>query len=135
MSCKGLRIAQQCRSAVQAGDDNLKVPIIFEISSGFPPRHSSLRHSGAGGATGFKKRSIAQVAKQKRSFGVSHSKRIVIHLRVDVTVGHEQVLPSIIVEVEELYAEAKERNTPRPDPGDARQVDKLAVSVVVIQVV
>jgi hypothetical protein len=73
--------------------------------------------------------------KEKRAFGVSHPKRIVIHLWIDVTVGHEQVFPSIIVKVEELNSEAKERYTHGPDPSDARQVGKLAVSVIAIQVV
>src|ERR1700751_263839 len=135
MSCEGLRIVQQCRSAVQAGDDNLEVPIIFEISNGCSPCHTSLRHPRASGTTDLSKRAIVQVVKQKRAFGVRHSKGIVIHLRIDVAVGHEQVLPSIIVEVEELNAETKERDAHGPDPGDSRQVGKLAISVVVIQVV
>src|SRR4051812_20277373 len=60
---------------------------------------------------------------------------MLIHLRINVTVGDEKVWPNVVVEVEKLYPEAQERNAHRTTSRVSGQIGELAIVVVVVEVV
>src|SRR5436190_5779125 len=60
---------------------------------------------------------------------------MLINLRVDVTIGDENVFPAVVVEVEKLYAKGEMRNADWPKVRRAGKVSKLAVVIVVVKVV
>src|SRR5262249_5547043 len=78
---------------------------------------------------------VVRVIKQKRSFGISNPQRMLVHLRIDVPVSNKNILPAIVVEIKKLDPEGKKRNTDRPKIRGASHVSKLAVPIVVVEIV
>ena len=67
---------------------------------------------------------VPQIVKQKWPLRVRHSKRVRIHLRIDMAVGDKEVSPPVIIEVEELNTETQERNAYGAEPeGPATSVN------------
>src|SRR5687767_6274251 len=56
-----------------------------------------------------------------------------IPLRIDVTVGHQQIHPPVIVIVKKLRAPANIRKANLSDPGLERDVSKSIAALVVIE--
>src|SRR5947207_7039685 len=60
---------------------------------------------------------------------------MLVNLRVDMTIGNNDVLPTIVVEIEKLHSEAQKRNADQAELGWPRNIGELSLPVVVVQVV
>src|SRR5258708_4006032 len=72
---------------------------------------------------------------EQRALGISNAEGVLVYLRIDVAVGDENILPAVVVEVEELQAEAEKRNADGAEVGGAGKVGERAVVVVVKKIV
>ena len=53
------------------------------------------------------------VAEQQRALRPGHAPVEAVHLRIDVAVGHEQIQPAVVVEIEEARAPSEKRQRRR----------------------
>src|SRR6185369_159705 len=78
---------------------------------------------------------VPQIVKQKWPLRIGHSKRVSIHLRIDMSVGDKEVSPPVIIEVEELNTETQEGNAYRAEAGRSSNIGELTIVVIVIEIV
>ena len=78
--------------------------------------------------------SVLQVVIKQRPLGIAFSPlRMLVHLGIDMAVDDQQILPAIIVVVEEAIAEADKGNGRLGDAGLVAHVGKIPVTVVLEQ--
>lgn len=68
--------------------------------------------------------------KQQRTFRFVDSKRVLVNLRIHMTIGHENIRPAVVVEIQKLHAKTKEGNTYRSKSRRSTQVSKCATTVI-----
>src|SRR5258708_14938741 len=72
---------------------------------------------------------------EKWALRISHSESVPINLGIDMTVGNENVWPSVVVRIKELQTESEERDTDWAEVGGTCQVGEFAMVIVVKQVI
>src|SRR6202035_3271463 len=77
--------------------------------------------------------SSAQVAKKMRRLGIAHPLLHSFDFVFDVSVGHENVRPSIVIVVEEETTEAKRHQSRAPDLRLRRLIYEQAIAFVVVE--
>src|ERR1035438_5216140 len=73
--------------------------------------------------------------KKQRPLRVGHAERMLVDLRIHVAVRDEDILPAVVIKVEELHAKSQKRNADGAEIRGASEISKVPVVVVVKQVV
>src|SRR5580698_132201 len=126
-------VTKQTGVVVECVDDNIQFAVIEQVSDG----HSAAGvESGECGAfdSGLKIEFLSvNVAEEERALCPGGSPGCVVDLRVDVPIGDDKILPSIVVEVQKCGAPSEERNCGFRDPHLVTDIGEVAVSVVAIE--
>src|SRR5262245_36028938 len=100
-------VAQQQRRVAVVGDDDVHIAVVVEIGERSPASRVRRRETVARRFGHFDEFARAVVAEELIDLFVADG-RGQFDLRVDVAVGDEEVEPTVVVEIEETAAEAKD---------------------------
>src|SRR5215213_2477365 len=95
-------IAKELGGSVEVVDHQIDVPVIIQVPECGPPAHALFHQRVARLGRHFRERSVAVVLVKELALAVARVEVGLIDLRVDVTVGDEEVAPAVVVVVEEL---------------------------------
>src|SRR5690348_2272398 len=135
MTGRLLHVAKQQRGGIQNANQYVLASSVEEIGDGSAAGDSRFGQACARMKSGLDKLPIAHIMKKEWSLGVRHTERMAVHLGIHVAVGNEDVLPSVVVVIEELHAKPEEGDADGTDARRSCQVGKLAVLVIVVKVV
>ena len=94
-------IAKQGRPAVEIVHSDVHVSVVVVVGEGRPPAGPTFRQGAAQSRGHVLELAVAQVSKHQFGLGKRDINRILVHLRVHVSVGHKQVFPTVVVVIEE----------------------------------
>src|SRR6185369_190239 len=97
--------------AIDDVDDGVELAIVEEIADGKAMSGDDARQSGAFDRGNLIELFACHIAQEQRPLSVARSPRHLVDERIHVAVGGDEVLPAIIVEVEERIAPTKEGNS------------------------
>ena len=120
-------VAQQRGRSVEVVHDDVHVAVVVEIAEGAPPAEVLRTNRGAGGGRHVGEAAVAGIAVENLRLPVREVQFPVRDLRVDVTVGDEDIHPAVVVEVEEVYAEAQILSVDAEAGPDAGVLETAAV--------
>src|ERR1700720_3134869 len=121
--------------AVQHGDQEIFAAVVEEVGRGGASGHIAARQGNSGAEADLGEFSVLKITEQKGPLGIGHTKRVLVHLRIHMPVGDENVLPAIVVEIEKLYSKPEERHADRAEAGASREISELTGVIVVVEVV
>ena len=147
----GIDILQQHRRPVDGVDDHVDLAVVEQVAESRAASGDHHRQPGAldrldvlksallaggrvlgpgpGGGNGRQR----NVMEQQRPLGERGAPVVLVHLRVDVAVGREQVEPAVVVVIEEPIAPAHKRNGGLRDAGLVAQIGKAHFAIVMEQ--
>ena len=99
-------VAQQGRRTIQVVDDDVDVAVVVEIADGAAASEIRRRHGRPRARRHVDEAAVAGVAIEQVRLPVGEVQLAPVQLRIHVTVGDEDVLPAVVVEVEEVHAKA-----------------------------
>ena len=133
-----IHVAQQHGRAVDGVDDHVDLAVVEQVAKGRAARRDDVGQAGA-----LDRRNVLEfpllsacvrhVVKQQRPLGKGGAPVVLVHLRVDVAVDHEQVEPAVVVVVEEAVAPADKGDGGLRDAGLVADVGETVVAVVVVE--
>src|SRR5713101_3122766 len=89
-------VAQQVRGRIEVRYQDFKLPVVIVIGNSRAATHFAQSQSRAGLESDLGKMTVPQVAEQKVALGIGNAGARGVHLRVDVAVGDEDVLPAVV---------------------------------------
>jgi len=114
----GVYVAQQHRDSVHIVDDYADLAIIEDIAERRTAAHHQLRESGALHRRDQFELAVLQVVIEQGALGIALAPiRVLVRLRINVAIDDEQILPAVVVVIEESISESDKRNAWLCDSG------------------
>src|SRR6266849_4887302 len=124
-------IAKKRRRLVHVNNDNVDVPIVVEVAECRSSARARFSYRQAGVGSDINKAPVAEILVHNLSLFKSEVQLLGVYLGEDVAVGHENVRPAVIVEIEEAYTPSQVFRIPA-HPGLQDSVVERSVAVVVV---
>src|SRR5580658_3640019 len=134
----GIDVAEQHRGSVNGTDYNVDFAVIEEIA-----KRRAAAWNGYGEACPVYRGHVLElsslalpgghVMEEQRPFSPARSPLMLIDLRVNVAVDHEQVEPTVVVVVEEPVAPSDKRNGRLRNTGLVTHIGKVGIAIVMEQ--
>src|SRR5262249_47514176 len=105
---EGALAAQELRNIVGAVHQNIQQAVIIEITDGAPASCNLFQHPGPGVGRYVRKPSISEILVHNLALTVARLDLGLGNFRINMTVGHEDVGPSIVVEVQKAHTPTEE---------------------------
>src|SRR5260370_34666925 len=124
-------VAQQQGRVSIIAHNHIHETVVVEVCE----RHASpdvwRLESAAGALRRFRELAVAFVVEQRVDLLEMHVRRDLLHFRIDMAVGDEQIKPAVVVVIEEAAAKAEYFSSGNRDPRLIAHLVKRAFSIVV----
>src|ERR1035441_1436115 len=102
----GINITEQYGRAINRVDDDINLPFVEQVAKGRSTRRNDRCQTRSLDRRNIFEfpilaSSVRDVVKEQRAFGEGRAPIVLVHLRVDVAVDHEEIEPAVVVVVQD----------------------------------
>src|ERR1700674_6105028 len=126
-------IVKQVGSATIGGHQHVERSIVINVGVSSAASDFWAGKCGSEGSRHFLKLSAAEVAKNVRRLRIAYPLLHALDFVLDVSVGHENIGPAVVVVVKKETAEAQSHQGRAPDLRLRRLIHKEAVALIVVE--
>src|SRR6185503_795960 len=126
-------ISQQRRLSVHVVYYGIQPPIAVQVADRQSARAPGLRQPTAGCCSQSLEFPILQILKQQHLLGITRAPLLAVNRRVNMAVGNQDILPTVVVEIYEVCAPTQERISLLTMSRLKSHICKIPVTVVVVE--
>src|SRR6201994_1034535 len=128
-----IHITQEGWSGVKIVHNDVYLAVVEEVAKSGAPRRRHHREPASLHRRNEREFATTGISQQQRSLGEAGPPVVIVYLFVDVTAGDENVLPAVVVVVDEAIAPAKKWDRIFGDSSFIARIDEVQVAIVSVQ--